>query len=47
MTGITYQITSKFPMYPLASVQVDIENAFKKPGGEIKKSSETTQMHWG
>ena len=36
MTGITYQITSKFPMYPLASVQVDIENAFKKSGGEIK-----------
>ena len=36
MIGITYQITSKFPMYPLASVQVDIENAFKKSGGEIK-----------
>ena len=23
-------------MYPLASVQVDIENAFNKPSGEIK-----------
>ena len=44
MTGITLaQITSKFHMYPLASVPVDIENAYKNSGGEIKeRSSKTT-----